>query len=784
MTISDFSKIARQTTAADMVVGQQGGQQDGQGGIELRKPLNPPSAWTGFKAALSNVPLLGQLGSLRQARQEVDSYPVRLGEYQASNRQILAGFVQDLQASYGTHAAKMAMKNVDVADGKPLSQRMVKTALDNADKAQKQMRAMNNLQITQFLENPMQGGVRLPGKVDMTDVCFQRNMPVGGQPSWQHAVGTESAKFITRMTEGLCRSQPEHARQMLSNETIAAAANQALDVYQTLLSTPDMTPARLEGILQRANEKAGSGHQAMLSFAKELAITTRLDEQISRQDPQSMLNRIATQVQGSMRGEIDALGLPPPGLNLAPVLKSVANGISETVSFGMSGLAQQLGCANDVPSIARALDGALPGKMEQALREHVQALTMIQQSPTLTDAQKAELLAIANTRRIDPVQVQKYEAIAQTISDATVALKAYAQGTGGVDAVFKGLERALSAFENETVPMKEHGATMWESGSLSGGDMTTELMDQFARLAAASLSADDAKALLPLIGGAEVARLMEAMNASSDMRMAAQLPITLMSLVQGVAQRAGETPQGAQALARGLTHGTPEGLNLGTLRPDLALALLTDPEKMDARGVVTGSPNAGLIAQDFDPGAILDANRQAIQDYVNSDALDDASGLPRTTLVDMGRATFRLNGEHIGGGGDQAGEVRERFEGAFTNDQAPLARGVARCMNQLGINMFVGLNNQAAYGQGNVVAGAPGVGHTVHEAWQQDDGTWLVRSIHTQRPNALSKADGSMEEISTDGLAAFSITYRVSPGAQPGDEAVITVEDSRVAYAI
>ena len=97
MTISDFSKIARQTTATDMVVGQRDGQQGGQGGIELRKPLNPPSAWTGFKAALSNVPLLGQLGSLRQARQEVDSYPVKLGEYQASNRQILAGFETVMQ---------------------------------------------------------------------------------------------------------------------------------------------------------------------------------------------------------------------------------------------------------------------------------------------------------------------------------------------------------------------------------------------------------------------------------------------------------------------------------------------------------------------------------------------------------------------------------------------------------------------------------------------------------------------------------------------------------------
>jgi hypothetical protein len=471
-----------------MVVGQRGEQN-----VTLREPLNPPSGWTKFKAALSSVPLLGQMGSLQRARQEVDSYPVKLGEYEVSNRQILSGFVKDLRENYGEHVAGMALRGMDVADGAPLSQRMVKTAMDNVEQAQKQQRAMNNMQITRFLESPLQGGARLRGEVDMTDICLERNMPLNGQPSWQQALGTEGAKFVSKLTEGLCRKLPDHSRQALTNEQIAAAAHQALDTYQSLLATPGMTPAKLENLLMRANEKAGQGHEAVLSRARELAVTDRLDVQLNRKDPESLINSTATRVLDSIREENN--GVLPPGLDLAPVLKSIANGISETVSFGMDGLPQELGCDKDTPSIAKALDAVLPGKIEAAIRGHVQALAMIQQSTTLTPSQKEELTAIAQTRRIDPVQVQKYEAVARTFNDATAALKAYAEGGGSPQAVFARLEATLSSFENEVGAMKEHGATMWEHGSLSGGDMTTVLMQQLADVAVRSLSPEDARAL-------------------------------------------------------------------------------------------------------------------------------------------------------------------------------------------------------------------------------------------------------------------------------------------------
>lgn len=777
MTIADFNKIALQSTTPNMVVGQGNNQH-----ATLREPLNPPGAWTKFKAALSSLPVLGHMGSLQRARQEVDSYPVRLAQYEVSNRQILAGFVQDLRQNFGERVANMAMRNVEVTDGAPLSQRMVKTAIDSAEQAQKQQRAMNNMQITRFLENPLQGGARLPGEVDMNALYLERNMPLNGQPSWQQALSTHGAKFVGQLSEGLCRSLPDHSRQALTNEQIATAANQALDTYQSLLATPDMTPARLEGILMQANEKSASGYKVVLERARELVITDRLDTQIDRKNAGSLLNRIALAVQTTMKEDIDALELPPPGLNLAPVLKSIANGISETVSFGMRGLARELGCSDDTPSLARALDAVVPTKIEAAVREHIQALRMIQLSETLTEGQKSELMAIANTRRIDPVQVQKYEAIAAAVSRATTALQSYAQGGADPQTVLGQLEHALGRFETDLGSMKQFGATLWEQGSLSGGDMTTVLMQQFTDVAARNMGPEEARALLPLLMSPEVGTLAQVMQESSDLRTAGQLPIVLMSLLISVAQRAGKTPEEAETQVKALFHQPEGGLELGHMRPSLALMLLTDPERTDDRGVARGSPNAGLVAQDFDARQIFTDHRQNIQDYVNSDGVDGNSGLPKTTIKDMGRVAFNLNNQRIGAPRQPGHEVLERFQSAFAS--APMARGVARCMNQLGINMFVELSNSSAYGESNTLGNADGAGHTTHEAWQQGDGSWLVRSTHTQRPGVLAAPDGTLTMIESSGLAVFSLTYRVAPGTTPEDEAVITLEDSQVSYAI
>jgi hypothetical protein len=103
-------------------------------------------------------------------------------------------------------------------------------------------------------------------------------------------------------------------------------------------------------------------------------------------------------------------------------------------------------------------------------------------------------------------------------------------------------------------------------------------------------------------------------------------------------------------------------------------------------------------------------------------------------------------------------------------------------MNQYGINLFVELNNNAAYEAGATVGLAQG-SQTQYHAWAQEDGSWLIRASHTQRPAVIARPDGSMDEVQTNGAAAFSITYRVSPGVDMGAP-VIELTDSSAVYAI
>ncbi len=741
MSITDFNRIARQATTPDMVVGRDANLQPA-----LREPLNPPGRWARFKAALSSVPVLGQLGSLQQARVQVDTYPIRLGHYEASNRQILAGFTRDLQAEYGSHVASMALRGADTGDGMPLSQRTVKTLLDGAQQAQKALQADNNARITARLH-------------------------LGSALRPDEALGAQATLFITRLTAG---HLPVHSERPLTSADIDPALTQALDTYESLLNTPDMTPDRLEGILLRANTKAAQGHQAVLGHARELVITDRLETQLNLKDPGSLLSSIARTVQAAT----PALNTTPP-LDLAPVLKSIAKGIEKTVMSGFKGLPGQLGCGQDTASIAQALDAAVQNKIETALREHAQALTMIRQSTSLTSGQKDALLEIAATRRIDPMQVQKYEAGASAMAGAAAALHTYAQGGGDPNAVLAQLDRSMVHFERGVNAMKGHGATMWEHHSLDGGDTTIELLQEFARVAAHGMDAADAQKLLPALDHPEVGALYQVMRESSDMRMRGQLPIVLTALLETTAERAGLSPGNAADWTRDLLQEPPAtGPDLASMRPSLAMIWARDEERTSANGApLPHSPNAARVAPGFDPATVMAQHQQGLVDYVNSNAIDPMHGLPKMTLKDMGRATFSLGNERIGIPGEAQTQVLARFQAAFPPGQEAMARGVARCMNQNGIMEFVVHSHQAAYGDGTMPAFAKNAGGTQHEAWKQGDGTWLVRSTFTGQPLA---DDGTP----FGSLAAHSVTYRVAPGTQPAGEAVITVERSQVAYAI
>lgn len=589
MPIGNFTQIARQTTTSDMVLGQQDEH------IGLRKPLNPPGAWTRFKAALSSVPLLGQNGDLQRARQKVDSYPVRLEQYQASNRQILAGFVQDMQQTYGENVANMAMRDMNVRDGAPLSQRKLRTVLHNVPKVQKQLQATNNARLFAFLKSPLQSAYRMQGGSDMNGVFRARNMPL--PTTWNRTLSLESSRFIARLTAEICRAQPGFSTQLLSNAQIVAAANEALDLYQSLLATPGMTPAKLDGILMQANLQAHLGAQEMTDRARDLVASDWLEAPLDRGNPESMLNQTARQVLAGLRDEgCDLESLP--GFTLEPLLKSIRVGITESVSMGVSDLAKRLGCANDMPAILETLDQVVPQKIEAAIREHVQALAMIEASTRLTEDQKAGLREIAGTRRIDTVQVTAYETMARTISEATAALHAFTEGHG--PAPLLQLERVLAGIETAYEEMRGKSGTLMDHSSLDGSDTLLKLIDQFIDVAVRGMTAEQAQELLSsMVEGDRLGTLAQAMrDDDASLRMQGTRTHVLKPLVYALAERAGKTPQEAKALVDGLSTVVPDPVLKNSL-----LDAMKSIEMPDTSEELRGDPQVGLNVGQLDgPG--------------------------------------------------------------------------------------------------------------------------------------------------------------------------------------
>jgi hypothetical protein len=548
MNIAHLQTIATQTTTPDWVVSPKGHQ-----GLELQAPLNPPGRWTHFKAALSKLPLLGQLGSLQEARQKVESFSARQLQFQATNRQILVDLRRELHAAYGSHAADMAMSNVTATDGAPLTQRMVKAAIDTGERHLSSWRSLNNRTLTLFLESSMQGRTLGGGQQDMNDVFLLRKLPMAGAASWDHTLGNDSARFISLLVQGKVRAMPEHSREPIGNDQMVKAAEEALDIYQGLRETPGLSTQSLEQVLANAIGNGKHTPQALIDRARERVVADPLEQQLDRKNPDSWIRQLANDVTQDMRDTILALKLPEPGLNLGPVLKCISNSVDETVRFNIRSLPGELGCGTSTKDMASALRTKLATLIPQAIREHIQALALIQASDTLSDAGKSNLLAVANERRLDSVQVAQYQHNASALSAARNALQAFARDLSDSEALHGQLGNALTAFEDGLQTMKEHGATLWESGSLSGGDMTYTLMDQFARLSACELSDEQAKALLTELTGKAVAEQLRTMRDSDDSRIAAQLPIVLLSVVRGVAERAGHTESEIQELVEDLS---------------------------------------------------------------------------------------------------------------------------------------------------------------------------------------------------------------------------------------
>ena len=204
MAISNYLNVAN-----SMIDNNQGDcavSRDGQTGIQMQEPNKAPSAWTRFKAALSNVPLLGRMECLQQASREVS-------QYVNDNKALLTGLRAELSSLYGNKASELTKSiKLDESGNKPLTARQVKDMIGTAvQHAVRNNKAINDFVFAPYERYPEDG---CSSGNYLADKCPELS---GQWPSLFVPVQRDFAKFIL---ENIEKYGPE-----LTKDNLIAAAN-------------------------------------------------------------------------------------------------------------------------------------------------------------------------------------------------------------------------------------------------------------------------------------------------------------------------------------------------------------------------------------------------------------------------------------------------------------------------------------------------------------------------------------------------------------------------------
>jgi len=740
-----------------------------EGKLGVREPIKAPTGWAKFKAALSHVPLLGKLGSLRQARAEVDSYPVRLQKFQVESRQIMAGFVQSLRAEYGDSVATTAMQDVDQSGATPLTGRSVRTILANAEQAKKSRQSTNQMSLTRFLESPIQGGTgRAPGEKDMVAILFDRGMKMPPDAvSWKDFLGEKAGNWAENYMRSRLQEMPGYSTGRVSNAELVQIAQEALDLVAEA-KAQGLSPQDLDNVFEAAT-KPGSTSQELGRLIREFSVRDAfVAPQLDRANPDSMLRQTAKAVAKEM-------GLPDfPGA----VLKSIENNVKETVCFSFGNLAKELNCENNSASIRKALAPVLKSKVETLLREHAQALEMIEKSTVLSEPQKAALRNIAATRRMDPTQVRTYEQFAAKLKNG---LGAFRTGIAAqnADVTCRTLQSLKTLFEDGLSEMRRHGAENWESGSISGGEKTTDLMGEMVRVALSDLNPEERTKLFEELTSDDARSILSGLRQSQDLNLSAQLPLVYAVLTDAVGTMAGLSAQdidkGMSLIGKDVPH---EQMSPSAL-------LLAARTEQESHCVDSSCRHKGMLDPSFSGSQFRTEHAEEWAQFVSESRVDE-NGLASAFNGDLGRGRFFLNGQLLSAPGNADKDTpRTAFLRAFTNQQGVvdmrLATAVSKCFNQRGINNPMVAMMQAALKGGAIM----GHSSSDFEAWQSEDGSWNIRcttKLTTDHFVAPGREGEHPEELGGKGYMLASVTYGISAESIRQGNPQIEVTDSRTFF--
>ena len=217
--------------------------------------------------------------------------------------------------------------------------------------------------------------------------------------------------------------------------------------------------------------------------------------------------------------------------------------------------------------------------------------------------------------------------------------------------------------------------------------------------------------------------------------------------------------------------------------PELLVRTLAHPSgraeegSLDQRGVLADSPNGSRVARDFNPTAVVNPARHEAK--LESARADGGDRMPDALNRALAGADVIVQGQRLtrdpaGGprrpGNEPAVAAFDRFLSTVPPEVAP---AINTCISSPALRDFVGDVNAAAFNPPVTMTNPRGT----HEIWQDNDGSWLVRSTHVGSPLAQGG-----KPINTDGVVVYTLTHRITP-SQEGGDARIELSDSNVVFA-
>jgi hypothetical protein len=500
--------------------------------------------------------------------------------------------------------------------------------------------------------------------------------------------------------------------------------------------------------------------------------------------------------------------------NLTTLLTALAKEMMFDIVFGVDKMRERLGGETKLSVVMEALEKQIIGNVKQATKEHLEALDQINQSRTLNAKQKEILKNYAapayaegseQPRRLDPVQLRRFEIVADVIAGKLPRMQ-QATKRGDPAAIYDCVRDIRTAFMDGYREILDHAGEMWVSRNFSDNATENEILELCMNLALAKYhaagrsgtpntprrlntsqelpSTPESRPSTPEVRrkpasgtqpSAHRSDLPAAKRPSSpqDAPPDAEPGAAYADAVRQMAYACGGSPL-PDVAKLGMFYGSLLRLSgaddvnveeaapepLYRMRPELLARTLADPNsdpeasQLDKRGVYTDPKFRNLIARDYDPVAVFDPE-------IHFAALAPSQYPPGGRAEVLGHvlagADVILNNTHLAldppPTADPVRSASQSFE-AFAKAYGPgVGEGVLTCLASSALQSFSAAIDAAAFDPRMDLEHQ----RDVHEIWRDAHGDCYVRSTRVSQP----RSQGG-EQLDADAIVLCTMTHRIA----------------------